>query len=129
MATEPDPTIVEAFHRAGGAGKTTWSQIPVCWGDDDAAALQTAHHSFRWSALGWKVQAELPNPVNFAAARTVRPEDLAESIPHGPDPEPYVAAARAHAGAGFERIAFLQIGDDQEGCFRFWEHELRGRLA
>lgn len=128
VATDADPTLVETFRKAGGEGKPTWSQIPVCWGADEDAALQTAHRSFRWSALGWKVQAELPNPVNFdAATSTVRPEDLAASIPHGPDPEPYLAAVREHADAGFERIAFVQIGDDQEGFFRFWESDLRGR--
>jgi G6PDH family F420-dependent oxidoreductase len=130
VATEPDPSIVETFRKSGGEGKTTWSQIPVCWGEDEGAALETAHRQFRWSALGWKVQSELPNPVNFdAAAGSVRPEDLAGSIPHGPDPEPYVEAARTFAEAGYERLAFLQIGDDQEGFFRFWDSELRGRLT
>ena len=118
VATDADASLVEAFRGAGGEGKPTWAQIPVCWADDAERALATAHHSFRWSALGWKVQAELPNPVNFdAASGTVRPEDLAESIPHGPDPAGYVAAAREFAEAGFERIAFLQIGDDQQGFF------------
>jgi G6PDH family F420-dependent oxidoreductase len=130
VATEADPTLVQAFHKAGGEGKPTWSQIPVCWGDDAERALETAHHSFRWSALGWKVQAELPNPVNFdAASSTVRPEDLAGSIPHGPDPEPYVDAVRSYVDAGFDRIALLQIGEDQEGFFRFWQDELRGHLS
>lgn len=130
VATEPEPDLVDAFRSAGGDAAQTWCQIPVCWGDDADTALQTAHHSFRWSALGWKVQAELPNPVNFAAAaETVRPEDLADSIPHGPDVERYAAAAAEFADAGFERIAFVQIGEDQDGFFRFWESELRGRLT
>ena len=130
VATDADPELVEAFRKAGGEGKPTWSQIPVCWGDDADAALATAHRQFRWSALGWKVQAELPNPVNFdAASATVRPEDLAESIPHGPDPEPYVEAVARFADAGFDRVAFVQVGDDQDGFFRFWESELRGRLS
>jgi G6PDH family F420-dependent oxidoreductase len=130
VASQADPALVDAFRKAGGDGKPTWSQIPVCWGPSADAALEVAHRQFRWSALGWKVQSELPNPVNFdAATGTVRPEDLADEIPHGPDPEPYVAAARKHADAGFERVALLQIGEDQDGFFRFWEDELRDRLA
>jgi G6PDH family F420-dependent oxidoreductase len=130
IATEADTALVEAFRKAGGDGDATWSQIPVCWGADAGAALATAHRRFRWSALGWKVQSELPNPVDFdAASRPVRPDDLAGTIPHGPDPEPYLAAAKAHTDAGFGHVAFLQIGDDQDGFFRFWDQELRGRLA
>jgi hypothetical protein len=30
--------------------------------------------------------------------------------------------------AGFERIAFLQAGRDQDGFFGFWNEELRPRL-
>lgn len=129
VATEPDADLVGRYAGAGGTGET-WGQIPVCWNADAEKGLELAHQQFRWSALGWKVQAELPNPVNFdAAARTVRPEDLAGSIPTGPDLEPYVEAARAWTDAGFTRIAFLQVGPDQDGFFSFWDRELRDALA
>jgi G6PDH family F420-dependent oxidoreductase len=130
VATEPEPSIVEAFTAAGGDAAQTWSQIPVCWGEDAGKALEVAHQQFRWSALGWKVQAELPNPVNFdAAAAQVRREDLSGSIPVGPDPQAYVDAVASFTDAGFERIAFVQVGPDQEGFFRFWRDELQGALA
>jgi G6PDH family F420-dependent oxidoreductase len=129
VAIEPRSELVDGYRAAGGDGDT-WCQIAVCWGEDERKALKTAHERFRWSALGWKVMAELPNPVNFAAASaTVRPEDLAGSIPAGPDPERYVDAVARFADAGFGRVAFVQVGDDQEGFFRFWERELRGRLG
>ena len=35
----------------------------------------------------------------------------------------------AKSGAGFDRVALLQIGDDQEGFFRFWGEELEPHLA
>jgi len=130
IATEPELSIVEAFTAAGGDAARTWSQIPVCWGEDAGKALELAHQQFRWSALGWKVQAELPNPVNFdAAAAQVRPEDLRGSIPVGPDPQAYVDAVRSFTDAGFGRIAFVQVGPDQEGFFRFWRDELQGALG
>jgi G6PDH family F420-dependent oxidoreductase len=130
IATEPDKELVDGFVAGGGDAAQTWSQIPVCWGDDAGKALELAHERFRWSALGWKVQAELPNPVNFdAAAAHVRPEDLADSIPTGPDPQAYVDAVKGFADAGFTKIAFLQIGDDQAGFFDFWNRELKGALG
>ncbi|HEX8803392.1 MAG TPA: TIGR03557 family F420-dependent LLM class oxidoreductase [Acidimicrobiales bacterium] len=129
VAIEPDAEIVERYRTAGGEGEA-WGQIAVCWGDDERKALETAHERFRWSALGWKVMAELPNPVNFAAASaTVRQEDLAGTIPTGPDPQRYVDAVGRFTAAGFDRVAFVQIGDDQEGFFRFWQDELRPGLA
>jgi hypothetical protein len=76
------------------------------------------------------VQAELPNPVNFdAASKHVRPEDLAEQIPHGPSVEPYVAAVQKMVDGGFDQLAFVQVGEDQDGFFRFWNDELRPALA
>jgi hypothetical protein len=73
--------------------------------------------------------AELPNPVNFAAAtETVTPDLMAEMIPCGPDPERHVAGIRQYVYAGFERIAVAQVGDDQEDFLRFWTKEVLPRL-
>jgi G6PDH family F420-dependent oxidoreductase len=129
VAIEPRPDIVGAYRDAGGGGET-WCQIAVCWGDDKTKALEVAVERFRFGRLGWKVMSELPNPVNFAAATTtVRPEDLDRTIPAGPDPERYLEAVREYTDAGFDHVAFVQIGDDQEGFFRFWNDELQPRLA
>jgi G6PDH family F420-dependent oxidoreductase len=125
VATEPDAELVDRFRAGGAPSGSTWNQIPMCWGADADKALEQAHHTFRWSALGWKVQAELPNPVNFdAASGQVRPEDLRATIPTGPDVEPYLVAVDEVASAGYDNIALLQIGYDQDGFFRFWHDEL-----
>ena len=125
IATEPNAALVAGFRQVHPGGGSTWNQIPMCWGADADKALERAHHSFRWSALGWKVQAELPNPVNFdAASAQVRPEDLSSTIPTGPDVRPYVEAVEKVAAAGYENIAVVQIGEDQDGFFRFWQDEL-----
>ena len=130
IGTEPLPELIDEFRAAKGQTAGACTQLPVAWAADDESALTTAQRMFRWSALGWKVQAELPNPVNFdAAAQTVRPEDLAESIPHGPDVQRYVDAVRTMRDAGFDRLAFVQVGPDQDGFFRFWNDELRDALT
>jgi G6PDH family F420-dependent oxidoreductase len=127
--TEPSAELVGGYQEAGGTGEA-WGQIPVCWNTDATKGLEVAHARFRWSALGWKVMSELPNPVNFdAASKTVRPEDLQASIPTGPDPQPYVEAVTKWQDAGFTKIAFVQVGDDQDGFFRFWDQDLRPALA
>lgn len=130
VATEPLGDLVEQFRAAKGARASAVTQIPVCWAADQETGRATAHRQFRWSALGWKVQAELPNPVNFdAASQTVRPDDLAEAIPAGPDVQPYVDAVERSRAAGFDRICFVQVGEDQRGFFDFWSNELQPALA
>jgi hypothetical protein len=88
----------------------------------------------RWEDLSfavpaWKVQSELPNPVNFAAASiTVREEDVAALLPCGPSVDRHLEGIQQFLDAGFERIAFLLAGRDQEGFFGFWNEELKPRL-
>lgn len=88
----------------------------MCWGSDEAQARKTAHQYFRFAVPAWKVQSELPNSVNFAAASmTVREEDVAELLPCGPSVDRHLEGIQKFLDAGFERIAFLQAGRDQDG--------------
>ena len=129
-ATEPDASLVEAYRDAGGGATDTWGQIPLSWHRDEEQAVVRAHDQFRFGVAGWKVMAELPNPVSFeAATATVRPEDVAANVPCGPDPTAHASGIRAYADAGFERVAVVDVGEDQEGFFRFWTDELRPALG
>jgi hypothetical protein len=47
----------------------------------------------------------------------VRPEDVAESIPCGPDLDAIVEAVRKYWEAGFTDIALAQIGDEGQELF------------
>ena len=129
IATTPEPDLIQQFRSAKGASAHATTQLPVSYAADVQSALEVAHRQFRWSGLGWKVQAELPNPVNFdAASKFVRPEDLAETIAHGPDVDTYVKMVQQSVDAGFDKIAFVQVGDDQQSFFDFWNRELRDAL-
>ena len=130
MATDADPALVDGWAERGGDRGATWTEVPFAWAPTAEEGLQLAHERFRFSAPGWKVMSELPNPVNFAAAtESVRPADLAGAIPHGPDPQPYLDAVRSYLDAGFERIAIVPVGDDVEGLLRFWQEELLPELG
>ncbi|MGH3665348.1 MAG: hypothetical protein ACRDU8_04560 [Egibacteraceae bacterium] len=85
---------------------------------------------FKFGVPGWKVLAELPNPVNFeAATQTVRQSDVLAAVAAGPDPEVNVEAIRAYADIGFDEVCAVQVGDDREGFFRLWTDELVPRLG
>ena len=125
IAVQPSAKLTQAFEQAAGAGKPKYGQIAVSVDDDEAAARRFAHERFRFSVPGWKVMAELPNPINFEAATAqVREEDVAQNIPCGPDADRHADAIRKWTDAGFDRVAVVQVGEP-ERFFEMWEQELR----
>ncbi|MDQ4133958.1 MAG: LLM class F420-dependent oxidoreductase [Actinomycetota bacterium] len=124
MTVDPDPEAVEAFDAAGGAGKPRIGQVPVCFDVDERAAVERAHDQFRWFAGGWKVNAELPGTAAFAAAsQFVRPEDVADSIPCGPDVDRHAEAVSPYIEAGFTHVALVQVGENHQNDFIRWSDE------
>jgi G6PDH family F420-dependent oxidoreductase len=124
----PDPALVETFQKAGGEGPV-FAQITCCWAADEKAARRTAFEIWPNSGLQGQLAQELALPSYFeSAAATLTEEQVTEHIPCGPDPEPYVAAFRTYADAGFDHLYFHQIGPDQDGFLAFFERELRPRL-
>jgi G6PDH family F420-dependent oxidoreductase len=123
VAVQPDKGLVDAWHGArqaanGAEGGRVIGQIPVCWDPDRDTAIERAHDQFRWFGGGWSVNADLPTPAGFAGAtQYVRPEDVAASIPCGPDLDAIVEAVRPYWEAGFTDVALIQIGDEQQELF------------
>ncbi|MFG2085321.1 MULTISPECIES: TIGR03557 family F420-dependent LLM class oxidoreductase [unclassified Spirillospora] len=121
ISDQPVRDVVDLFRKEGGAGRPVYGQVPVSYGTDPDECMERAHRIWRFSAPGWKVMAELPGPVNFeAATRTVRPEDVAESVPCGDDVDDYVEAVQKFADAGFTHIALCQSGAEHQKDFRTW---------
>jgi G6PDH family F420-dependent oxidoreductase len=124
VAVEPKSELGEMFEDAGGAGKPRVGQIGLAYDRDRDAAVQRAHEQFRWFGLGWKVNADLPNPDGFeAATQFVTPQDVSEQLPCGPDVEEHVEKIRPFAAAGFDEIALVQIGGDHQQGFFSWAEE------
>jgi len=124
IAVEPDPSLIAQYDAAGGAGKPRIGQVPICWDPSEDAAVERAHELFRWFGGGWKVNAELPGTAAFAAAtQFVKPEDVAESIPCGPDVDTHVQAVKEFVDAGFTDVALVQIGADTQTEFLGWAED------
>jgi G6PDH family F420-dependent oxidoreductase len=127
IAVEPEEDLISTWDAAvDGRESRKIGQIPISWDTDKDRAVERAHQQFRWFAGGWKVNAELPGPSGFAGAtQFVRPEDVAGSIPCGPDVDAIVEAVGAFTEAGFTDVALVQIGDEQQEEFLgFAEKEL-----
>ncbi len=123
ISTDPVPSLIETWNGTPGCatigdGARAVGQIPICWGPDEAAAIDVAHDQFRWFAGGWRVNADLPTPAGFAGAtQFVRKEDVAANIPCGPDLDKIVESVSAFTEAGFTDVALVQVGGDSQDRF------------
>jgi G6PDH family F420-dependent oxidoreductase len=124
VAVEPREDLISTWngtsgaHRIGDEARAV-GQIPISWDPTSAeAATERAHDQFRWFAGGWQVNADLPTTAGFAGAtQFVRPEDVAASIPCGPDLDAIVEAVKPFWEAGFTDVALVQIGDGTQQEF------------
>jgi len=123
IAVEPNADLVQEWNAVDGAPPIpdrarAIGQIPICWDPDEETARKRAHEQFRWFAGGWSVNADLPTTAGFAgASRYVTPDDVAESIPCGPDLDRVVEAMSAFWEAGFTDVALVQVGDEGQDRF------------
>jgi G6PDH family F420-dependent oxidoreductase len=126
IAVEPKGELGEMFDRAGGGGRSRVGQVAIAYDQDKDAAVERAHEQFRWFGMGWKVNADLPNPDSFeSATQFVTPDQVAEALSCGPDVDEHVEAIKAFIDAGFDEVAVVQIGADQQEPFTDWaEKEL-----
>lgn len=124
FATEPRRDLVDTYTAAGGSGPT-YAEVPLSYATSVDAAAESARATFRFGLVGWKVQSELPNPVNFDAATAfVTADDVAESFGCGPDPGQHLAAIQKFVDAGFDHLALVNAGPDPDAFFEFFATEL-----
>lgn len=121
IATEPKERLGEMFDAAGGEGKPRVGQVALCYDVDRNSAIGRAHEQFRWFGLGWKVNADLPNPDSFeGATELVTAERVAEQIACGPDLDAHVEKIKPFVEAGFDEVALVQIGGESQTEFLAW---------
>ncbi|TCM13992.1 G6PDH family F420-dependent oxidoreductase [Novosphingobium sp. PhB165] len=125
MTTDPDPQIAQGFSRG-----PRYVEVALAYAPSEDEGRRTAHERFRFSAFDWSVNSEIPTVEGFeAATKFVRPEDLADKIPAGPDPAQHLEAIGKALDAGFDHIVLTGIGPDQSGFIRFFEERLRPHLV
>jgi coenzyme F420-dependent glucose-6-phosphate dehydrogenase len=121
----PEQELVQTFVEGGGKGKPVYGQLTVCWAESVEEAKETAWRQWPNAAVEGAASQELPYPEHFEqVAQAASPDDLAESLPLGPDPKPYREQIQAFDDAGFTHLAIHQIGADQAGFLEFARSEL-----
>ena len=128
MSTSPDDELLEQYRDEGGRGPSI-ATIKVCWAEDEDDAKKTVHRLWASSGVPGESSQELSMPAHFEqAAELVTPEQLAEKIPCGPDPDRHLETIKKYVDAGFDEIHIGQVGEDQQGFFDFFTNELSSRL-
>ena len=124
FATEPKADLLSTWHDAGGSGPA-YAEVPLAWAPDEDTAADAVLEKSRWALTGWKVMAELPNPVNFdAASASVTAEQVKAQFACGPDVERHLAVAQQFVDAGFDHIVTQNAGPDPDGFLDFFTREL-----
>lgn len=125
----PDPDVIKAFEEAGGSGKPRFGQVHVCWAESEEEAKRTALEWWPNALASGNLPWELPLPSHFkSATEWASPDDIAESIVCGPDPERFAEAAREFVDAGYDNVYFHQVGPDQGGFIDFARDQVLPRL-
>ena len=102
VSTAPDEELVQAFRDAGGEGKPCYGQLTVCYGEDRDEAVETAFQQWPNAGLGGELGQELAMPSHYEAACDVlTPDQVAEKVVCGPDPDEHRTAIAEFEHAGF----------------------------
>jgi hypothetical protein len=70
---------------------------------------------------GLEGQRDLPNPDSFeSATQFVTEQQVSEQLACGPDVDEHVQKIKPYLDAGFDQVALVQIGGDQQQQFIAW---------
>jgi G6PDH family F420-dependent oxidoreductase len=126
---EPDADAVSRFRSAGGEGKLVQGGVKVCWGADEATALEHVMGLWPNDGLPGELAQILPTPAHFEqASELVTAEIMRDQVTCGPDVDRHVQTLQAYADAGFDEVYVNQIGPDQEAFFDAYRDEVLPRL-
>jgi G6PDH family F420-dependent oxidoreductase len=124
----PVEEAVETVREKGGQDKLVAGGMKVCWDEDEQRARQTAHRLWRNDGLPGELSQILPTPEHFEQASELVGEDqVAESIPCGPDLDAHLQKIREYEQAGFDELYVQQVGDGHERMFELYSQEILPR--
>lgn len=130
LAVAPDGAIVQGYESTGGSGKRRLGQLHVCWAETEEQGRKIACRQWPTAGIAGATLSDLARPVDFEKLTDPLPDDyIVKGIVCGPDWARHVEAIARFAAAGFTEVYVHQIGNDQEGFFRFYADEVLPRLG
>ena len=129
VTVTPDSDAAGRYRKEGGTGPLLGT-VRVSFDPDESAARKLACDVWRTVAVPGELNQELPMPAHFEqAAELVTEDQVAESIPCGPDPERHAASIRKYLDAGYDEVYVSHVGEDQSEFIRFLASEVQPRLG
>jgi G6PDH family F420-dependent oxidoreductase len=129
ISVAPDEDLASEFEDAGGKGKPKYGQLHVCYDEEEERARRTAYELWPNAAMGGALGQELATTSHYeAVAQLVRPEDVAQSVVCGPDPDDHLEQIREYEQAGFTHVFVHQIGSEQDAFLRFYADKILPEL-
>jgi G6PDH family F420-dependent oxidoreductase len=126
----PDRSLIDTFRDAGGGDRPAQGGLKVCYGTDEQDAISTAHRIWPNDVLPGELAQVLPTPRHFEQASTlVTREQVADTIPCGPDVARHADAINEFTQAGYDEVYVQQVGPDQDAFFEFWSRRLAGEVG
>ncbi len=124
----PVKEAVETVREKGGQDKLIAGGVKVCWDEDEQHARQAAHRLWPNDGLPGELGQILPTPAHFEQASELVGEDqIAESIPCGPDLDAHLEKIREYEDAGFDELYVQQVGGGHERMFELYSEEILPR--
>jgi coenzyme F420-dependent glucose-6-phosphate dehydrogenase len=125
ISTSPGNDVVQAFQKAGGAGKPRYGMIKVCWAHSQEEAKETVKHWWPTSSVSGPLHTDLPTPKHFEdVVEAMGDPKIPEETVLGPNLNSYLKAIQTLQDNSYDHIYLHQIGPDQEGFFKFFKNEL-----
>ncbi len=124
----PVAEAVKTVRQEGGERKLVAGGVKVCWDEDEQRARKTAHRLWPNDGLPGELAQILPTPAHFEqASELVSEQQIAESIPCGPDLDAHLEKIREYEEAGFDELYVQQVGDGHERMFELYAQEILPR--
>ncbi|HVW81396.1 MAG TPA: TIGR03557 family F420-dependent LLM class oxidoreductase [Mycobacteriales bacterium] len=121
---QPSKELLDRYRAAGGRG-VTQGGMKFCWAPNADDAAKTAYRLWGFEAVGGQSAQDLPSWTEFEQlGEATSPEQVAEKVPCGPDPERAAEAIKEYIDAGFDEVYLSQMGPDQEGGIKFLTEEV-----
>jgi G6PDH family F420-dependent oxidoreductase len=118
------PDLLKTYRDAGGTGPTQ-TGVRACFDTDERRAVTTAYRLWGMELNPGQLNHELAMSSMISDVQSLIPEEkVGEEFPCGPDPERHIEALRQRADAGFDECFVQQIGDDMDGFFELYAHEV-----
>jgi G6PDH family F420-dependent oxidoreductase len=124
----PVKEAVETVRQQGGQDMLVAGGVKVCWDEDEQRARETAHRLWPNDGLPGELSQILPTPAHFEqASELVSADQVAESIPCGPDLDAHLRKIGEYEEAGFDELYVQQVGGGHERMFELYSQEILPR--